>query len=296
MFRGLVLGLVLAAGAANAQGIGHDSRGHESPGHQANPEPKPQPSDLAAIKDQIQSIVAALQAANNKTESPEEKDRANRDLAAQEQIAAWAPAVFWVALAELIVTSAGVVIVWMTLQAAWEDISESRRIGQAQVRAYVSIKAVVVDFMTDFVPGLAVARINIVAKNHGQSPARNFVWRPTLQFISGNQLRQRGIGETWVGIPGASISAGDPFEDRFVNTDMEMVAFSRTNISPSGDVLVRAMIEFSYVDVFDKMTTEVVYFSGITARTPPANVWRFATLTPLPTPRDWSETGNFQNQ
>src|ERR1700753_657679 len=131
MFRGLILALVLVASSVHAEGKRHDARASESP-QQANQNPPAEikPSDLFAIKDQIKSVATALEAANNKKQSDEEKDEARRNLAAQEKIAFWTAFMFWVGLGEIAVTVVGVIFVYWTL-------TETRRIGEAQVRAYL---------------------------------------------------------------------------------------------------------------------------------------------------------------
>jgi hypothetical protein len=80
---------------------------------------------------------------------------------------------------------------------------------------------------------------------------------------------------------------------------MGMVRFAKTNISPTGDVLVRVRIEFSYRDVFDKAINESAYFSGSTFRVPgeqPPNRWHIVILNRLPTVPDWDNTQGFHDQ
>src|SRR5260221_2319181 len=121
MFRGwllaaVTLGSVLLSEHAGAQDIGHHAgRNHGTSNNHRDPEANTQPSPLIAIENKIERIARAVEAANGKGQSAEEKDEARRNLAAQEKIANWAPAVFWVALAELVLTGIGLFLLWKTL-------------------------------------------------------------------------------------------------------------------------------------------------------------------------------------
>jgi hypothetical protein len=128
MSRVLILIVALAASAANAQAVGHDSRSHKSASQtHANPQAKPNPGDLSAIKDQIHSIASALESANNKRQTKEEKDSAARNLVAQETLAFWAGCMFWVGLGEIVVTIVGVIFIWLTLNVSWATAKEAKR-------------------------------------------------------------------------------------------------------------------------------------------------------------------------
>jgi hypothetical protein len=292
MFRCILLILVLAATAANAQGVGHDSRSQQR-AEQANPKPQrsPQPSELMAVKDQIERIARAIETANNKKPSQEEKDESRRNLEAQEKISAWAPRVFWAAFAELIVTAAGVIVIWLTL-------TETRRIGQAQVRAYVDIESIFVTFRTDWVPSQFHPQVEIVAKNSGQSPARGFVWRPTLQYFAGDSRRERGMQGNWVGQPGETISAGGPFSGRVLIGDMGIDQFYQSSGAAGEAALVRVRIEFEYVDVFGTRITDEAYAAGTADRVRDLSgpIWSAPQMTSEPRFRDWDDTTDYRNQ
>jgi hypothetical protein len=285
-------GLILA-GSADAQIVQHDARSN-SPAQQTQPQPKTeiQPSDLTAIKNQIERIGTALESANNDANSAEEKDYAQRNLKAQERVADWAPAVFFVAFIELIVTAVGVYFIYQT-------IKETRRIGQAQVRAYVSIKSVAIRFV-DITENMTYPSVSVVAENSGQSPARNFVWRATLQYICDGQARKRGDNGPWVLSPGKPISARGELEgDSFVVSDMLIDQFFSTT-PRHGPILVRGKIEFKYVDVFDQTVTDEAYFSGITDivmnTVEPVERWATPRITSEPRFSDWDGNQSFHNQ
>ena len=95
-------------------------------------------------------------------------------------------------------------------------IGETRRLGEAQVRAYVDIRAATVVFlqMTEGAVPLADVQplVRITAKNTGQSPARNFVWHPTVHYCSfSTPIRNlyRRLGGNWREIAGIGIPVGE---------------------------------------------------------------------------------------
>jgi hypothetical protein len=287
----------------NQTGDGGDSQQRQTKIEQ---ESKPvSPLIPLAIQNDIKRTADALEAANAHPNAATEQQQARDNLKTQQDIAYWARFMFGAALAETTVTFFGVILVGLTLiaarraaTAAESAVSETRRIGEAQVRAYVNIPTVRVQFL-DWTPGEAIPSVEIVASNSGQSPARNFLWRPTIQYFSGDQRRQRGLGIVWAEAPGASIPSKESHTSRVMIPDMGIARFAATHISPSGDVLVQVRVEFSYMDVFDQTITEEAYFAGITAwdgEGHAKNEWRSVNLDPLPTIRDWDNTEHFHNQ
>jgi hypothetical protein len=137
------------------------------------------------IQGTLQRIAGALEAANNKRESDDDADHTRRDLAAQEDMAFWAKLMFWAASAETIVTGIGVWLVLRTLihtrraanytkdavDEAKNQTAETRRIGEAQVRAYVSWSGVRpgVSFNVEDAP--VAIRLTAHIRNTGQSPS-----------------------------------------------------------------------------------------------------------------------------
>jgi hypothetical protein len=98
------------------------------------------------------------------------------------------------------------------------SINETRRIGEAQIRAYVDIRDAAVILIG--MPGILNSQqrqdvqpiVRITAKNTGQSPARNFVWNPTVQYFSisnlGHETKSKigELGGNWRELLGAGIS------------------------------------------------------------------------------------------
>lgn len=170
----LILIVVLAASlAAHANDVSHHARSAQSAAQaQTQPKANPQPSLPMAVQNNVERIARALEAANTKQESADERQRAEQDLRDQDSMANWAFWMFLVGLGEILLTAVGVFLVWRTLihtrdaaVAARDAVTETRRIGEAQVRAYLSCASARFDINEVWVVAVPVI------KNLGQSPA-----------------------------------------------------------------------------------------------------------------------------
>ena len=149
------------------------------------------------------------------------------DLQAQQDMAEFAYGLLWISLFGLIVTAFGVALVIGTLRAALGANTIAKQTGEAQIRAYVSVRP---DFISSFDSGRYVwARYEI--KNTGDSPAfkvrhngRIDLFPPTLQ--PGFTMPPINVPET----SGASIFPGAHLIGR--------IAASRT-FTPRERVLIR---------------------------------------------------------
>lgn len=108
-----------------------------------------------------------------------EEWRQEQDLEAQKEMSKWALMMFFASAVGVGVTAFGVFVVAQTLVATREAVSaanrtadEAKRIGEAQVRAYMSISNVSIIFVTD--DGKSVPIVQMKIENSGNSPARNF--------------------------------------------------------------------------------------------------------------------------
>lgn len=99
-----------------------------------------------------------------------EKNQSNPDwcdLAAQQSMAESTYWMNWAAIATTIFTGIGAFLIWRTLLATQDTIAETRRIGEAQVRAYLHCEG------GSFSISNSNALYNISITNAGQSPALN---------------------------------------------------------------------------------------------------------------------------
>jgi hypothetical protein len=186
MFRGLALAVVLAANTASLHGVSRNG-GANTAAAQNHTQPKAglQPSDSVAIQNAIKGITAALVAANNKQPSKEEKEEARRNLKAQENLANWAPWMFDLGFAEIVVTGGGILVLLLTL-------SETRRIGQAQVRSYLSSEE------SKYVIEGGSVWCWPMFKNNGQSPASSVSAIARLTVIGEGYVHRTGYEATTI--------------------------------------------------------------------------------------------------
>lgn len=195
----------LLAVAAHAQGVS-DHAARKPSATQGQPKPKADspPAIPVAVQNDIHSIASALKAANEKKPSADEDKRARDNLKAQQDTAYWARYMFWVGFGELIVTGAGVFLVWRTLKASWAAAREAKRAADAanaslnhakesterQLRAYVGIDSIKLEITSDILtyePTDLTSQniifpdfLAITVKNYGETPAKNVQTRVAI--------------------------------------------------------------------------------------------------------------------
>lgn len=189
--------------------------------------------------------------------------REDKNLEAQQWMMFWAGAMFFV-------TAVGVWYVAGTLDATRAAVEatnratdETREIGEAQVRAYLSVtKAVVVE------PEYAYYAFDIIvtAKNFGQSPAFNFNWcvEPSLQYFWGdNRLApsQSDLPRITPYDTPTILSAGSEATFRFsiATTDVEGI-MSACDV---GDLYMIGSVEIFWKDVFGKDERGYAWFRPV---------------------------------
>jgi hypothetical protein len=155
---------------------------------------------------------------------------------------------------------------WLTTS----DLAQvGERIGHAQVRAYVDIISAEIIFAS-IAEGIAPAHdvqpfVKIVAKNTGQSPARNFIWNPTVKcFGIGAETKgiEAELGSNWREIRGIGISATNGEYGDGAIVPILLGKFLTESGSNQKFVLVNLRVQFEYDDVFDVKITDEIYFSG----------------------------------
>lgn len=190
-------------------------------------------------------------------------------------------------------------------------VRETRRIGEAQVRAYVDIGSADI-FLINFAGALYRGRpeaqpiIKIVATNTGQSPARNFVWNPILEYTSvgtgSNLSRIRELGRNWRDILGVGIAVGQGHTDSAMVGEMALIRFlQETGNVDATAILTRVRVQFEFEDVFGDRIAGDAYFFGLVSRAPQPIATEFGQalwigkLTRMHRPHDWpATTGNNQ--
>jgi hypothetical protein len=149
---------------ANARGnaISNSDSGQSRP-RQSQPEQSKsaQPIFPVTVQRDIQRIARTLETESQNKNAKAENDRAERDVAAQEQIARWAIPMFVLGIIEILITGVGVGLVRRT-------ILESRRATEDDIRPYVQISRC----KFQRIPG--IFRMIVTVSNGGHTPATFF--------------------------------------------------------------------------------------------------------------------------
>jgi hypothetical protein len=130
---------------------------------------------------------------------------------------------------------------------------------EAQVRAYVGIRWARITFDADGHP-----RVEFVAVNSGQSPARDFTWNVTLRY---GVDQERVCRPNWRRYSGFDIPADG--ESSPISTFVPNMAVD----SSPGFFVARLKVEFRYTDVFDRSWDGDAYFEGVFSRTADSAQW-----------------------
>lgn len=141
------------------------------------------PLDLTPINERLESIDKSIEALQPKPETADEYRRAEGDLKAQTEMADWARVMAYVTSASVIVSAFGVGLIILTLRQnrrsmriglagvkrSGAAVRETKRIGEAQVRAYLSTDWI--DIGIDATSHCVT--VGASCSNSGNSPARN---------------------------------------------------------------------------------------------------------------------------
>jgi hypothetical protein len=196
-----------------------------------------------------------------------------------------------------------------TVEATTAASAVSREIGEKQVSAYVDISDAQIFFTNlGVLNNQAHPLVKIFATNTGQSPARDFIWNPTVQYFSAGILaasrsRAGELGANWRDIVGVGIAVGQTHEDTAMVPDMDLFKFlHEEGDGDKGTVVIRLRVQFEFEDVFDKRNPGEAYFSGVfryasTATPAHRGVMQWSgKLTRMHRTDDWPATKTPDNQ
>ena len=137
MKRGLIAYALMAAllcliSSAQAQtdNVGKNAGGQ---GSTSKTDQNTQPAFSVPIQDAINRIATALENANSPKDTSKEDERSERDILAQEQIAKWAPKMFWLGVAEIVFTAIGVILLYLTLREAQAAAGNTAKFNSRQI-------------------------------------------------------------------------------------------------------------------------------------------------------------------
>jgi|ERR1035437_1234894 hypothetical protein len=170
----------------------------------------------------------------------------------------------------LITATATIFIAWFTLSlrqatdrlwfAGERSAIIQRRIGEAQVRAYVSIKSVQIYFGGD--DGMPF--IEVVAANSGQSPAINFVWAPEIYYLSETvEEVVKEVSEEWADQPGLDIHSASQNSAIYVVDDFVLAEKIAVDGVVPDRIAVSITVHYTWTDVFGESFMDYASFAGM---------------------------------
>lgn len=178
-----VIALGLALGSVQAQPLPEADTGRHDA---AEPQTKPKPGAierlLPALHGDLQRLSRAVEGQRADANSPEEKERAQRDLESQERMAFWAMWAFIIASAEVALTGVGVWLVYLTWRATLANNREMIRLERPYLIAQ-SFSHKGLPTAAKLNGGDCLATISGAVINHGDRMAilhsvhANFDWR-----------------------------------------------------------------------------------------------------------------------
>ncbi|MFC4669022.1 hypothetical protein ACFO5X_10690 [Seohaeicola nanhaiensis] len=169
----------------------------------------------------------------------------SEDLAAQKGMALWAKSLLILTVVTTGTAVLALIYVRLTLIETQKMAKDTREIGEAQVRAYVSIDEATVDISEK--DGVFIGVFSLTVRNSGQSPARGvnvqFAWEKDASQSSGPVMGDLASGMTYnvidysTQLPGKNVMF-------FENPDLKTV--------------VRLFIWIQYADVFARQGQKIL--------------------------------------
>lgn len=208
-----------------------------------------------------------------------EQQLAEFDLAAQQEVAEWTKWVLVVSVVSSFITMVGIYFVWLTFGEARKTNNIAMEVGQAQVRAYISLGRINTTFnfnRSGFVTGL-VLQPNF--KNTGQSPGIivsaffDTQWSDAPDTYLVFNVKHRKIT-----IQASKIGAS---EDRDFDAAILDIKFVKENFKKGKHLVLAGIVR--YTDVFsqvlrdDQFCSVVIFnkdFSEIDRDNLPGHKWR----------------------
>lgn len=144
--------------------------------------------------------------------------------------------------------------------AAERAIAETREVGEAQVRCYLTLSAANIAF---YVPDLR-PRLGLTIQNVGQSPAFEVTWAVELQYSVLGQPDRRSISFA-SSVPALTLPPGAALPLIPEVFDFALNLGEQAHIAGPGDMLgVAAKVVLSAKDVFGKaVSSQALYCGGI---------------------------------
>lgn len=174
------------------------------------------------------------------------------------------------ALGVAITALATIAIAWFTLSlrrstdrlwyAGERSAIVQRNIGEAQVRAYVSIKSANIYFIGDD----ALPFIEMTASNSGQSPAIEFVWAPEVYYLSDKAEEVvKDVHPEWADQPGLDIHSASETSSTYVLDDFILTEKIAIDGVVPDRIGVSVTVHYTWTDVFGESFKDYASFAGM---------------------------------
>lgn len=206
---------------------------------------------------------ALSECAAEQIETTRENERGEYDLQAQQDMADWAFWMTFVAVCSLALGVAGLWLVRETLLATRETVNETRRIGEAQVSAYLTGTSVEVGFTSK---GVAVVKCTV--SNAGQSPARAVRCKTSVSFDTAEGYKKFDKPYGAMGVFMVDIPAGAE-----QNVDTQVVADGSLWLPDNDTWYIGATVLIEAENVFGRPIIENESFFGSLEQAPDINTW-----------------------
>ena len=186
--------------ALESQPVAPSQQGNTNSGSKTTlPRNSPHPEILTPALQKIEFAIRDSIAKKDDANDQRQEARDKADLEAQESMAFWSKLMFWATAFAAAVTFGGLVLIWRTLhhtrraadyaldmvaeakaatKAAQDAVEVTRKIGEAQSRAYLTCIG------AEYTISKNTIFCNLVIANKGQSPADEIVVKPILKINS----------------------------------------------------------------------------------------------------------------
>jgi hypothetical protein len=128
----------------------------------------------------------------------QEQQRGRADLHAQQDMATWAVALLWVSGISVLVSVAGIILIYATLHETREMTLATREIGKNQTKAYVAARSARIEFFGD-----EIATVEVEIENTGQTPCGELICSFEFRFCAFGNVKGEKVYRPFFDASGA---------------------------------------------------------------------------------------------
>jgi hypothetical protein len=213
------------------------------------------PQISPALRDCLRKAILAYQ----------KNDTTNKDLQAQQDMAFWALITAIVGAGGLLISIGGVYLLFQSLRQTRTAITNDREIGEAQVRAYLSVESPE-QHSIDIRPN-QIFKAELKIKNTGQSPAYN------VRYVAALMPLEYPLADTQVDLIGPDpdsiqrgVTIGASAETRIeAELTRALTAQEIVSVKSEGPTRLFAVAIVTYFDIFKREERKTKYCAYLTA-------------------------------